>query len=239
LDGSALYEDLKALGINLISNVIWFVAGLVSGVVLSSGRGLARPRFWSQMMRDKVALVVGAHGDFDSYEASGMIGTGDALALAEFIAYFKANKFDDYEVVSARTIDASLLNRNLVLIGGADANATSRDFIERTQAARKIRFGDPDRQIVSFEFEGEMYSPSREKAMDAAAIVFHRSPYSEDGRVLLVAGCYGHGTLAAAQLLCRSKSFAGKARWLERFEAAITCEVVKHGPTATELQRLA
>lgn len=240
LDNASFYDDLKALGINLVSDVISFMVGLFSGVVLTSGRALLRPRFWSEMLRGKVAIVVGAHGDFDSYEASGMIGTGDALALAEFAGYFKQNKFTAYEVVSARSIGSDLLAQNLILIGGPDGNEISRDFVERTIAKRKVRFGNIRLHEISFELEGRVYAPTSEPVRkDAAAIIYHESPYSEDRHVILVSGCFGHGTLAAAQLLCRSGSFARRARWLRRFEAAVTCEVIKHGPTSIEVQCLA
>lgn len=233
------YEDLKALGINLLSNAIWFFAGLLSGVVIASGRKFLRPRFWSEMMRARIVIVVGAHEAFDDYEASGMIGTGDALALAEFISYFKRNRFTNFEVSSARTVTTAQLGQNLVLIGGADANSASRDFVTRSHDRLETKFGDPDRGEMSFELAGTKFMPERGETMkDAAAIIYLPNPHASDRRVILVSGCYGHGTEAAARLMCESGSFAARTRWLSRFEAAVSCEVIGSRPTAAVLRCL-
>lgn len=234
-----LNEDLKALGINLLSNLIWFVAGACSVTVLAMGARSSRPRFWAEMLKGEVVLVVGAHRDFDGYEASGMIGVADALALAEFVSFFKQCKFNNYIVASSRSISSEMLAKNLILIGGPDANATSQDFIRKSNTLRKVKFGNPDLNEIWFSLDGQYYAPSHApSAKDAAVIVFDRSPYSEDGHVILASGCFGHGTQAAAQTLCRSRSFGKKVRRRDRFEAALTCEVVRHGPTAIEVRQV-
>jgi hypothetical protein len=230
------HGDLKALAIGLLGNIIWFVAGSAFAFLLARAWKLFRPRFWSKMLRSKVVLVVGAHGDFDGYEASGMIGTGDALALAEFVAYFRQQRFADYQVVSARSIGPDLLAHNLILIGGPDANGTSCDFVERIKKTRQIEFGNPARHEIWFELQGRVYEPTSRK--DAAAIVYLESPYAEDRYVILVSGCSGHGTFAAAQSLCRRGALARRTRRLKRFEAAVTCEIIKDGPTSIEVQCL-
>lgn len=232
-------EDLKSLGINLLSSVIWFLAGLLSGIIIASGRKWRRPRFWSEMMKNKIVVVVGAHGEFDQYEASGMIGTGDALALAEFVSYFRQNQFTNFEISSARTVATSQLGQNLLLIGGADANSISRDFIARSGGKLKTRFGDPDKGEISFELAGTLFMPERGKKLkDAAAIVYMENPHAPDRRVVLVSGCFGYGTEAAARMMCQSDLFAARTRKLARFEAAISCEVLGNAPTATELKCL-
>lgn len=225
------FEDIKSLGINLLSNFIWFVAGICVGVAATAAKSWFRPRFWSLMMRRKIVLVVGSHDNFDGYEASGLIGTGDALALAEFVSYFRQNKFENYEVVDARAKGSSFLASNLILIGGPDANRTSFDFVHRTKNNLKIKFGNPKAHEISFELQGKVYVPSNGQK-DAAAIVFGDSPYSSDGHVILVSGCFGHGTHAAAQLLCQNDAFRQRVKSFKRFEAAITCDVIDRGPTS-------
>ncbi|MCI4645284.1 MAG: hypothetical protein MRY64_10910, partial [Hyphomonadaceae bacterium] len=172
------FEDLKAIGINLLSNAISFAFGLTLGLVVTSSRKLFRPSFWSKMRSSKVIIVVGAHATFDEYEASGLIGTGDALALAEFISYFKQSGFKNYEVVSSRTISTTMLGENLILIGGPDANTTSRDFIERSRDRLRTQFGDPDKSEISFKLSGITFMPELGDTLkDAAAIVYQRNPY--------------------------------------------------------------
>ncbi len=239
IGGGILNEDVKALGINLLNNLIWFVAGACSATVLTMARRSVRPRFWTQMLKGEVVLVVGAHRNFDGYEASGMIGVADALALAEFVSFFKQCKFDNYTVASSRSINSEMFTRNLILIGGPDANATSRDFLERSNKVRKVKFGNPDVNEIWFSLDGQYYAPSHApSAKDAAVIIFDRSPYSEDAHVILAAGCFGHGTQAAAQTLCRSRSFGKKVRRRDRFEAALTCEVVEHRPMAIKVRQV-
>jgi len=232
-------ETIWVIFINFLSNLLWFLAGFISHSAISRFREWKKPRYWREIMNRRIVLVVGSHGYFDPYESSGMIGTGDALALAELVTYFRQNRFEEYDIVSASSISPNLLQRNLILIGGPDANTVSQDFTDRVSKDIRTNFGDPQKSEIFFQLEEDYYMPRKYGASkDAAAIIFHKSPYSSDGCVLLLSGCFGHGTLAAAQTVCRSKMFSRKTRKLRYFEAALTCDVVGQAPTAIQLQRL-
>lgn len=233
------FADWSPLYIGLAINVIWLLAVVCLGWLWHARTWLFLPRYWRRLTDQEVVIVVGKHDFPEGYEAAGLVGVGDVLALGEIIAQLRSISFKKYKIVVADSADNDDCQKNLILLGGADMNSVSRSFIEATSKVRKITFGNPDKHEISFNLEGKSYgSALGTNRTDAAAITFTRSPFHAQSFVLLLSGCYGTGTLAAAQMTCWDKAFHRRVWRLNQFESAITCQVRNNWPIVKAIDQV-
>jgi hypothetical protein len=85
----------------------------------------------------QLGVVLGRFRDLPGFEASGVVGAGDNLALRELSDYFTRIGFRRFTVYYNDQFDAaaleapSPLQENLVLLGGPDANSVTREVLTR------------------------------------------------------------------------------------------------------------
>jgi hypothetical protein len=114
-------------------------------------------RFWAPMMSEDLQLVIGRFRGLHQFEASGMIGAGDAIAMTDLQAYFGRIGFGGFRVSYVDQLgygDASgaALRTNLILLGGPDANSLTYDMIKR------LDLGVAFKEIDS-RHPGELFDP--------------------------------------------------------------------------------
>jgi hypothetical protein len=170
------------------------------------GLGHLRPRpspFWEPFLSAESRVVLGRFDRFNHFEASGLLGVGDAICLTEVSAGLRGRYGSDLPVRYSDRLDGEDFGRNLVLIGGPDANSTTRDVLQRI--ATTLRFGDASRHEVSFYSNASRtpFVPERdgngEVCVDFGVILRAPNPFANDRRVVALFGCFGFGTWAAGR----------------------------------------
>ena len=94
-------------------------------------------RFWRPLVAHDSVVVVGSFRSLPGFEASGVVGLGDNIALSVLERYFAGIGFKRFTVQysdrmkGAEQGEHSGLRSNLVLLGGPDANVVTRLVLER------------------------------------------------------------------------------------------------------------
>jgi hypothetical protein len=151
-----------------------------------------------------LTVVGGAHSGFEAFEASGLAGVGDVMALKELQQIFFENRLRLFQLDFSGAIASELLkDMDVIALGGPDSNWATRLIDNRVPGS--FRFGDPDRRIVSItdSISGIHYSPTREhhgEQTDYGIIKRVPSPFGEQRNALVFAGSFGYGTWAGVRL---------------------------------------
>lgn len=162
-----------------------------------------RSSVWQPFLNGNCTIVVGMFDDEDDRkrEATGLIGTGDAMALGRILGTLHSLSAESCDILPSTDLGEHYQD-NLVLIGGPDANKVTREFVDASPL-RRFKLGDID--IFDSADNDKSYKPDRlktgEVTKDYAVALKARSPFRPDRYVILVAGGYGYGTHAAAQIL--------------------------------------
>lgn len=168
-------------------------------------------RFWRPFSSaDRLKVVGGAHGGFETFEASGLVGVGDVMAFGELQEIFYENKLGRLDVQFTAEVTPALLRDNDVIsLGGPDANWATAMIDRRTEGS--FRFGDPARHVISIadSREGREYCPGadgRDGLVDYGILKKVPNPFSPQCSALIIAGSFGFGTWAGVRLT-RDKEF--------------------------------
>src|SRR5262245_4565580 len=86
------------------------------------------PAAWRPFSDGPCTIVVGTYYDknIQMFEASALIGTGDALALGRLLAMLSRVRPQPCDVLPSTGFPGDRLQSNLILIGGPDVNEVSR-----------------------------------------------------------------------------------------------------------------
>ena len=205
--------------------------------------GRADLDLWTTFDHGGLIVILGRFlREFQGFEESGVLGFGDAMALAELRGYLEAHGIHNFSVAYADFVHGDMLQSNLVLLGGPDGNGICREVMERLRP--DIHFGDPDRYEVAVHdsITGETYVPTRVSGMnragtDFAIILRAPNPFASEREVLVIAGSFGYGTWAGVR-------FATSREFLEhdlvrtgaRVECVIEADVVRETPQNVRLR---
>jgi hypothetical protein len=93
-------------------------------------------RFWRPVMTNDLQLVLGGFGDLRGFEASGLVGRGDVLAMDELIAYFEKIGYGKPRIAYGDQLGRAdllgdSLRTNMIILGGTDANSLTRDMVNQ------------------------------------------------------------------------------------------------------------
>jgi hypothetical protein len=241
---------LKPLGDSfiwdLIKDAAKFLVGAATGWVLKVIRDRWRTRkarsFWRPFLSSDLRLVIGRFGEFRDFERSGMLGVGDAIALAELQRYLGQIGGSEPQVVYADRLEGDALKHTLISLGGPDANAVTREALKLINS--KVRFGDPFNNEIAIRDTGvepaRLYVPSTPDrdgtATDYGVIIRAPNPFAPEKEIMIIAGSFGHGTVAGERYVT-SPAFlalpASKAR--DAFECLVETNVVRDAPQAIRL----
>jgi hypothetical protein len=193
---------LKQLFSGLASDWVKVGLGAIAGWLLKIGRDRWRTRrarrFWRPFLKVGTTIVLGRTLDASEWERSGLLGIGDAMALAEVRHFLLRLGAREPEIAFANQLAGDQLQRALILIGGPDVNTVTRDAVE--SIASSIRFGDPATHEVSIrDISTSPPSIYPGTADDCGVIIRTTNPFAPAWEVLILAGSFGHGTLAAAR----------------------------------------
>lgn len=161
-------------------------------------------RFWSPFTTARTRIILGQHGALRA-ETTGVMGTGDALALVRVARMLSQLGVEPELTLSPQR--PSSWEDNLIYIGGPGTN-NSLITVQR-KLDPDIWFGpseDPDhaREPVLYNrISGEEYRPERDERKDVAEdfglIIYSTNPYNPDRSILVLAGVWGSGSDGAAR----------------------------------------
>jgi hypothetical protein len=259
---------LEATAIQLIVATIAFLAGFFLQRIRGAWAYLSARRFWRPILRRDLALVLGdGFPDLRGFEASNVIGRGDLIASYELTTHFSRMGFRRLRPVFADQmvgddLTGRSLRRNLIVLGGPDANSVSLKCLRGMQLSYQLTWPDRDdtRESASeapwrlprLAFTGSdkegnalVFRPTlegKEVIQDYGVIIRARNPFDPWGRkpfdprqgkrVVIIYGCYGFGTLAAV-LYSQTKEFLEMIEnGDDDIECIVVCTVVKGTPQA-------
>jgi hypothetical protein len=145
----------------LITGVFAFILGVLWERTRKVLLNYRARKFWRPVMSKDVQLVIGRFRGLQGFEASGVIGAGDALAMYNLHEYFKRIGFGGFNVSYNDQLgygDAAgeSLRTNLILLGGPDANTLTYDVIKRLSlgiAFKEIYPTNPDELLEPRVFD--------------------------------------------------------------------------------------
>jgi hypothetical protein len=145
-------EAVTQVVYGLAATAMAFMLGTAWRRIKNASVNYRARRFWAPVMSKDLQLVIGRFRGLHQFEASGVIGAGDALAIANLQSYFTRIGFGGFRVSYNDQLgygDASgeALRTNLILLGGPDANSLTYDVIKRLNlgiAFKEIDEGRPD-----------------------------------------------------------------------------------------------
>jgi hypothetical protein len=238
------FSDRLAIGLWILGPILGFVIGWIVKNVHQRVRTQLTRKFWRNFSRIKqTKVIVGVHRGFEDWDPAGLAGVGDVRALIELQAIFVESGLGRLpSIVSSDPGSALPQGFDLILIGSPDVNEATKEVARRMPG--RFTFSDPKDNVsddvsitdITDQETGEVY-PRRLRdgiRRDAGVIKRMPNPLEPARQVLIIAGSFGHGTLAGAQL-CRDKDFL-KDRIVASggpFECLFTTEVVGDEPKRT------
>ena len=203
--------SLTDLAINLLAAAIGVTVGWLWNSAYRAFKLRHARKFWRRFTAETSRLVVGRFLQFPNFEPSGLIGAGDASALIELKTFFEKMGLGQIEVHYSDQIDGDLLQANLILVGGPEANLVTREAVVKMIPA--LEFGYPDRNAIAFYdfITRKEYLPwtdliSGEITRDFGIILSAPNPFAPATRIIVIAGSFGYGTRAALRFAL-SKNF--------------------------------
>jgi hypothetical protein len=225
-------------------------------------------RFWRPLLHRDLALVLGdGFPDLRGFEASDLIGRGDLVASYELTNHFSRMGFKRLQPVFADLmigddLTGRSLRRNMVVLGGPDANRVSLKCLTGMEVSYKLVWPEQITQsaprgslnIPKLEFtktaeqnESLSFQPSvedNEVVKDYGIIIRARNPLDFWGKkqadarrgkqVVIIYGCYGYGTLAAV-LYSQTREFLEMVNnGKDDIECVVVCRVVMGTPQAID-----
>jgi hypothetical protein len=220
--------------------ILGYLIGWASPRIRQSVKTKRTRMFWRAFAQaGQAKVILGGHRVYDDYERAGLAGVGDIKALLELEAIFLEGGLGRLPSIVTSAPSVQLLQEfDLILVGGPDANWATAKIAAKVPG--RFRLGDPSKNIVSIvdTESGEMYPKARQQ--DAGVIKKIANPFDETHHVLIIAGSFGHGTLAGAQL-CREEKFLNDPIVAsgEPFECLFTTEVIGDEPTRATVVAIA
>lgn len=244
MKGAAL-DRFPDLILNLVAAGIGFLIATVRRWTSQALRLRRARRFWRPFVDGDLHLVLAVFDDSQhiEWERSGLAGVGDVMALTELQRYLEEFRIDDHGLEYGHTISGQRLGDNLVLIGGADSNRVTRQVMNRLPLT--IVYNDPDANDVAFldRTDGSVMRPATDERgkilTDQGVVIRAKNPFNRDNNVLIVAGSYGFGSVAAVRLTA-SRRFLTESivRSGDDFEAFFTTDIVESSPQEPSLRIL-
>ena len=236
-------DILRDIGVNIVVALIGFGIGWIWQRLRQWTKLRRARRFWRPFVTGGLQVVVGRF-EFTQFQTPGCLGVGDAMGLAELRAYLESLGLRDFAVSYADCLDGDSLKTNLILIGGPQPNAISKEVITKINST--FRFGDSARigSPIYDSLTGQPYAPvtkpnSGEILMDYGLILKASNPFAPSKQVLLIAGCFGYGTWAGVRFAI-SKEFVTNQIVAEGkpLECVIETDILRGTPQDIRLRDL-
>jgi hypothetical protein len=134
----------------IVSAFIAFLLGLAWRRLTQGLVNFRARRFWRPLIGENMHVVLGRFRELPGFEASGVVGAGDNIALKDLADYFTRIGFKRFTVLYndqfgwSDTVRSSPMQGNLILLGGPDANRLTREVLERITLGIEFLEVSPD-----------------------------------------------------------------------------------------------
>ncbi|MEU0791774.1 hypothetical protein ABZ342_17030 [Amycolatopsis sp. NPDC005961] len=206
-------------------------------------------RFWRALGGRHPLIVLGAHdfGPRQRWARAGVVGMGDIQTLVEIEAQLRKLGFAG-KITESKQLTPRELSSDLVLIGGPVANDVTRTMLAKLDAVVSYAFAeDPDHEahVVNDLRSGRTLAPQYEESgypvRDHALIIRTPNPLAPGtSEIVIVAGCWEHGTAAAAEKL-GDRKLLRRLKKMKHFEVLVETTVVNgahYNTKVTETRRI-
>lgn len=183
--------------------------------------------FWKPLFTSQIQVVVSRFETSEFTEPTGIVGGGDAIALREISTYLSRIGFRRHQVVY---VDEAALDRknNLILLGGPDANAVTRQAMELIGS--RLQLLDPGPGLSAevrdlapadaHRSRGEAAKPAARKYVptpdsDYGVIIRAHNPFNPEKWLAIFAGAYGYGTWGGVELALADSGFLRQCQELQ------------------------
>lgn len=227
--------QLREVALGLVTAAISFALGYAWRRIRQAYRTRSARRFWRPLIEGPTLVVLSRFRDFSDFEPSGLIGAGDSRALQELTSYFSKIGLEVPEVVYDGSVTGDRLQRNLILLGGPDANELTKLVLAKCKA--KLTVIPESAEIQDGEATLRPCLQDGDVVFDCGAVLRLTSPFWSRNKVVIVAGGFGYGTWAAVQLT-REPEFLKRSATLDDFECSFGVDVVLATPQQARIRSL-
>ena len=162
--------------------------------------------FWHGLTSPELTVVVGLHPEpfLTIWEPSGLLGLGDAFALAELQRQLDRIGVRQPAIMYSDRISSKDWRKDLILIGSPDANDVTHKVMSRLDTT--LHFGDPASHEVALHdtLTQTVYIPRsliNGEGIDYGLLIRASNPFNPKATVLIIAGSFGYGSWAGARLV--------------------------------------
>ncbi|ADJ48484.1 hypothetical protein AMES_6659 [Amycolatopsis mediterranei S699] len=231
--GGLVLGAFPEISINLIAaaiggTAVWLVTRTRRRLKLLRAR-----RFWRSLC-DRTPLIVIGAPDFEplnKWEKSGMVGKGDILALVDIQNQLRELGFEG-KIVETKEMNSGDRRKDLVLIGGPDGNSVTETMMRELDRVLSYEFtwnagvGNAVIDRTTGSASAPQYDKVGNPTSDYGLIIRAVNPLApKKSEIVILAGCWGFGTAAAAELL-RDRKFLRQQRKSKHFETLVKTTVV-------------
>jgi hypothetical protein len=153
----------------LITGVLAFVLGLLWRRINKIALNYRARRFWHPVMSRDVQLVMSRFRGLQGFEASGMIGAGDAVAMHNLSEYFTRIGFRSFKISYNDQLGygealGQSLQTDLILLGGPDSNTLTNEVVKRLSLG--IAFKEIYQSHPTVLLEPRIWDPTADTSSD-------------------------------------------------------------------------
>jgi len=228
--------------IGLLTTFTGFIAGFTWQLSRRSITYWRARRFWRPFVLGESKIVIGRFREFDTFEASGLVGVGDMQAAAEVAAFAAELGFRRraraVDIVYQDQLTGDLYGANLICIGGPEGNRVTERILKGLNTSIEFDSGTDKTSLLDTD-TNTAYTPEfetgseRQKTLvlDYGLLIKAPNPLDTRHSVIIIAACYGYGTWAGARM-ARSPQFLRTelAARGQAMECLYKVEVIKEAP---------
>ncbi|MEU9374145.1 hypothetical protein AB0D94_10285 [Streptomyces sp. NPDC048255] len=238
-------SNLLDIGVNLIATAIAFAFGWFANRLRDLWRFRKTRAFWRDFVTDDLKVVTSVFIQDEHYiwERSGLVGVGDVQALGELEKQLQKVGVRHLPITPSHQLTGAEHRGNLVLVGGPHSNEVTAEVMRRLPLT--LRFGPAethDANIYDADTNNvmEWVSDAGDRlVVDQGIVIRAANPFNAERSVVILAGSFGFGTSAAAQLLNRPELLTHRVVTAGRpFEAVFSVEIVRGTPQNIEIKDL-
>ncbi|MFD0074568.1 hypothetical protein ACFVIY_19265 [Streptomyces sp. NPDC127166] len=229
--------SLHDLLINLAAAGIAFAAGASRRRISFGLRTRALRAFWRPVVNGGFWVAVGSFMEDEYYrrERAGFAGLGDIEAYVKLKSQLHRVGIRDFDLGPGHQVSNEQRKQNLILIGGPHSNPMTALILQSLSTTLQFGAADgpggKDTTIYDSLLNASTdcrVGPDERLQSDQGLIIRCTNPFAAEKTVLILAGSWGYGTTAAADLM-ESGDFLKHpvVRSKSPFEAVFSCQIVE------------
>jgi hypothetical protein len=238
-------SSLRDLAVNLFAAALAFVVGWSFNRIRALWRFRNVRGFWKPFATNDLKVVTSIFIQEEHYiwERSGLVGVGDVLALNELRQQLQRVGVDRFPLTPSHQLTGLERRGNLLLVGGPHSNQVTAEVMQRLPLT--FHFGSAEEHDANIHdaLTGNtmrcVVDTRDQLVVDQGILIRAANPFNRARSIVILAGSFGFGTSAAAQLLSSPELLTHSVVTAGHpFEATFSVEIVGGTPQQIELKTL-